>query len=175
MAGILLMALIVVPIAEIALFIEVGGFIGFWPTMSIIILTALAGTALLRQQGVAILRKAQASLEENRFPIDVVFDGLCLLVAGALLLTPGFFTDAVGLLLFVPPVRLAIGRTLAQYLMARGSVDIGAAGSFSGPRPGNVIDGEFQDITPNGDGLQGDGRPKEDPEDLAPRPRSGKD
>lgn len=171
MGGILLIALIVVPIAEIALFIEVGGFLGFWPTMSIIILTALAGTALLRQQGLAVLRKAQASLEENRFPIDVVFDGLCLLVAGVLLLTPGFFTDTVGFSLFVPPVRAALGRALAQYLAARGSVEVGAPGSFSGPRPENVIDGEFQDITPNGEAPQGDGRRNEDPEDPPPRSR----
>ncbi len=164
MGGILLIALIVVPIAEIGLFIEVGGLLGFWPTMSIIILTALAGTALLRLQGLAVLRKAQASLEENRFPIDVVFDGLCLLVAGALLLTPGFFTDTVGLLLFVPPVRAAIGKALARVLVARGSVEFRSNGSFSGPRPGNVIDGEFQDITPN-----------EDPEGPPPRRKPGKD
>ena len=160
MGGILLIALIVVPIAEIGIFMEVGGLIGFWPTMSIIILTALAGTALLRRQGLAVLRKAQASLKENRFPIDVVFDGLCLLVAGVLLLTPGFFTDAVGLLLFVPPVRAVIGRALARVLAARGNVEIHSTGSFSGPRPGNIIDGEFQDITPNGD-----------PEDLPPPPK----
>ena len=174
MGSILLIALIVVPIAEIALFIEVGGFIGFWPTMAIIILTALAGTTLLRRQGLAVLRKAQASLEENRFPIDVVFDGLCLLVAGVFLLTPGFFTDTVGLLLFVPPVRAAIGRALAQVLAARGGVEIQGAGSFSGPRPGNVIDGEFQDITPDGETPQGDGRRNEDPEDPPPLPRPGK-
>ena len=165
MAGILLLALIVVPIAEIGLFIEVGGLIGFWPTMGIIILTALTGTALLRQQGMAVLRKAKASLEENRFPIDVVFDGLCLLVAGVLLLTPGFLTDMAGFLLFVPPVRAAIGRALARGLAARGRVDIHSAGAFSGPHPGQVIDGEFQDITPNGEAPQGNKQPKEGPED----------
>ncbi|MCH8237188.1 MAG: FxsA family protein [Proteobacteria bacterium] len=175
MGAILLIVLIVVPIAEIALFIEVGGFIGFWPTMGIIILTALAGTALLRRQGLAVLRKAQASLEENRFPIDVVFDGLCLLVAGVFLLTPGFFTDTVGLLLFVPPVRAAIGRALARGLAARGGMEIHGAGLFSGSRPGNVIDGEFQDITPDGEPPLEDGRRKEDSEDPAPHPKPGKD
>ncbi|MCH7863714.1 MAG: FxsA family protein [Proteobacteria bacterium] len=175
MGAILLIVLIVVPIAEIALFIEVGGFIGFWPTMGIIILTALAGTALLRRQGLAVLRKAQASLEENRFPIDVVFDGLCLLVAGVFLLTPGFFTDTVGLLLFVPPVRAAFGRALARVLAARGGMEIHGAGLFSGSRPGNVIDGEFQDITPDGEPPLEDGRRKEDSEDPAPHPKPGKD
>ena len=96
--GLLFILLLVVPIVEIALFIKVGGLIGVWPTIGIVIATALAGAALLRRQGLATLRSARASLADNRFPIDEVFDGLCLAVAGALLLTPGFFTDAVGLL-----------------------------------------------------------------------------
>lgn len=149
MVGFLFFLLLTVPIIEIALFIEIGGLIGVGPTIAIVILTALAGAALLRQQGLATLRSARASLEQNRFPIDEVFDGLCLALAGALLLTPGFFTDAVGLLLFLPPVRAVIRRRLAQYLAEHAEVEVHAAGTTAewGPGPGPVIDGEYRDIS----------------------------
>ena len=114
MGAILFIALVTVPIIEIAIFLEVGDFIGFWPTMGVIVLTAFIGATLLRWQGLATLRKAQASLEQNRFPMEEVFDGLCLLVAGVLLLTPGFFTDAVGFFLFVPVFRRFLARHVAR-------------------------------------------------------------
>ncbi|MGB1548494.1 MAG: FxsA family protein, partial [Alphaproteobacteria bacterium] len=82
----LFLLLLITPLIEIAVFIEVGGFIGLWPTLGIVLLTAMLGTALFRIQGIGILRQAQASLEANRFPAREVFDGLCLLVAGALLI-----------------------------------------------------------------------------------------
>ncbi|NQV85359.1 MAG: FxsA family protein [Rhodospirillales bacterium] len=147
MGAIILAAFIAVPIIEITLFIEVGGRIGLAPTVGVVILTALAGTALLRHQGLATLRKAQASLQENRFPMDEVFDGLCLVVAGALLLTPGFFTDAIGLSLFVPPFRTLLRRRITAFLIARGSVEVHTSGFNSE----TVIDGEFEDITPEHD------------------------
>ncbi len=145
MGIILFFILVVVPIIEIAIFIEIGGLIGFWPTMGVVVLTALAGTTLLRRQGLATLRKAQASLENNRFPLDEVFDGLCLVVAGALLLTPGFFTDGIGLFMFVAPFRTILRRGLGRILIARGIVGVPASGLNEGPGP--VIDGEFEDIT----------------------------
>lgn len=165
MAGFLFIAFITVPIAEIAVFLEVGDIIGFWPTIGIVVLTAFAGTVLLRQQGLATLRKAQASLEQNRFPIDEVFDGVCLLVAGVLLLTPGFVTDAVGLLLFVPPARAVLRRLMARFIATRGTVEIHAAGRPPDWGGGTTIDGEFQDITPKNEGPrhldQGDRGPKD--------------
>ena len=102
MAIVLLAAFIAVPVIEIALFIEVGGRIGLWSTVAIVIVTAFAGTTLLRIQGLSVLRRAQESATRNELPVQEVFDGLCLLVAGVLLLTPGFFTDALGFTLFVP-------------------------------------------------------------------------
>jgi len=148
MVGLLFIVLLAVPIVEIALFVEIGGLIGLWPTIAIVIATALAGAALLRMQGLATLRSARASLAENRFPIDEVFDGLCLAVAGALLLTPGFFTDAVGLLLFVPPVRAEIRRRVAAYVAARAEVEIHAAGATAEWQSGPVINGEYRDVSP---------------------------
>ena len=141
-----------VPIIEIAVFIEVGGRLGLWPTLATIILTAMAGTALLRQQGLATLQRVHESLEANRFPMAEVFDGLCLLVAGALLLTPGFVTDAAGLLLFVPAVRVALRQAFGRYLVASGRLDAWTEkpGPFASGGGGGdtVIDGEFHEVPP---------------------------
>ena len=149
MGVILFTAFVGVPILEIMLFIEVGGRIGLAPTIGVVILTAFAGTVLLRQQGLSTLRKAQAALEENRFPMDEVFDGLCLVIAGALLLTPGFFTDAVGLSLFMPPARALLRRWLGAFLVSSGRVEVHSQGFGADfdAGPGSVIDGEFEDIT----------------------------
>ena len=149
-----------VPIVEIAVFIEVGGRLGLWPTLAMIILTAMAGTALLRQQGLATLQRVRESLEANRFPMAEVFDGLCLLVAGALLLTPGFVTDAAGLLLFVPAVRVALRQAFGRYLVASGRLDAWTEkqGPFaSGGGGGTVMDGEYHEVPPeNAAGNTGD-------------------
>ena len=169
MGGIIFAAFVGVPILEIALFIEIGSAIGFWKTIGVVVLTALIGTALLQQQGLATLRKAQASLNESRFPMDEVFDGLCLIFAGALLLTPGFFTDAVGLLMFVPPFRAVLRRALGRFLAARGHVEVYGAGFSAGPDAGlgadRVINGDFKDITADTD----------DPEKSAPNKRLPED
>ena len=155
----------VTPLVEIAVFIQVGERIGLWPTLAVVILTAVIGTALLRAQGLATLRRAQESLEQQAFPINEVFDGACLLFAGALLLTPGFVTDGVGFLLFVPAFRGLIRKMLAQYLVRSGRIFVSAHGTGSrngepgeGRRDGDVIDGEFTDITP----AAGDLPPKRD-------------
>lgn len=148
-----------VPIVEIAVFIEVGGRLGLWPTLATIILTAMAGTALLRQQGLATLQRVRESLEANRFPMAEVFDGLCLLVAGALLLTPGFVTDAAGLLLFVPAVRMALRQAFGRYLVASGRLDAWTEkpGPFVPGGGDTVIDGEYHEVPPeNAAGNNGD-------------------
>jgi len=150
----ILIAMIGVPIAEIAVFIDVGERIGLGPTLVVVVLTAIMGTALLRMQGFAVLIKAQASLQENRFPLNELFDGLCLVFAGALLLTPGFVTDSVGFLLFVPPFRALLRMWATRVFTARGQIHMGTTG---GPGPQHeprrdefgsiVIDGDFSDVT----------------------------
>lgn len=145
MALVLLLAFVAVPLVEIAVFIEVGGWIGLWPTLAIVIVTAVAGTWLLRMQGLATFAKAQDSLARQEFPVHEVFDGLCLLFAGALLLTPGFVTDTLGFLLFVPAVRSMLRKAIWRYLKSTGKVTINMGGY--GP-DGDVIDGDFQDVTP---------------------------
>ncbi len=141
MAIILLLAFILTPLIEIAVFIEVGGWIGLWPTLAIVAITAIAGTWLLRAQGLATFARAQDSLARQQFPVHEVFDGLCLLFAGALLLTPGFVTDSIGFILFVPPVRAWLRGMVWHYLQSAGKVRTTAQGD-------TVIDGDFHEINP---------------------------
>lgn len=138
--------LVGVPIIEIALFIEVGGWIGLWPTIAIVILTALLGTALLRQQGFAALADLQGRLAEGRDPRSALAHGAMILVAGIVLLTPGFFTDAIGFLLLVPPVRDAVIR----YVGAKVDVRMAGAATRTGdPRADQAtINTDYVDVTP---------------------------
>ncbi|MCR9219471.1 MAG: FxsA family protein [Alphaproteobacteria bacterium] len=170
---VLLILFIAVPIAEIALFIEIGGLIGLWPTLATILVTALVGATLVRAQGLAALSRAQAALAEDRFPVEEVVTGVCLLIAGALLLTPGFLTDALGFALLIPPLRRSIGAALIRTAQRspRFTMQGGPAGgpgpqgpgdprrdprrdSRGGPRRGPdgrpIIDGEFQEVDPEG-------------------------
>jgi UPF0716 protein FxsA len=173
MAIVLLALFVAVPVIEIALFIEIGGLIGLWWTIAIVILTAFAGTTLLRLQGLAVLQRAQESAARNELPVAEVFDGLCLLVAGVLLLTPGFFTDALGFLLFLPPFRRTAGRLIWSWLVRSGRVTVSGGGFGPGPtgpgpgapggsRGGPVIEGEYEEVDPEAKdrGRLGPGGPK---------------
>lgn len=153
----LLIAFIAVPVIEIALFIQVGGFIGLWPTLLIVILTAIAGTYLVRSQGRMALSQLQQSFGDLRDPTEPLVHGAMILFSGALLLTPGFFTDAVGFALLVPAIR----QSVFKYIRTRVNIQsFGTPGSNrqtdpQGPQGhGDVIDGDFvelpDDDTPKG-------------------------
>ncbi len=158
MGFILLFIMIAVPIGEIAVFIEAGDRLGLWPTLGLVILTAIIGTAFLRVQGLGVLRRVQDSLARGEMPVSEMFDGLCLLIAGALLLTPGFITDGVGFALLIAPFRRAVAAQIAAHLLRSGRTTIwsgnGAAGMGGHHPPGKgaarhgpVIDGEFEDVS----------------------------
>ncbi|MGB0695698.1 MAG: FxsA family protein [Rhodospirillaceae bacterium] len=132
MALFLLAAFIGVPILEIALFIQVGGFLGLLPTLGIVILTAVIGTFLMRQQGLATLNKARTTMNSGAMPLRELFDGACLLVSGVLLLTPGFFTDGLGFLLLLPPFR----DVLREFLGKRVQLHATQGGFQAGMGPG---------------------------------------
>ncbi|MCV6068867.1 FxsA family protein, partial [Escherichia coli] len=97
MFPILLLAFIFVPIIEIGLFIQVGGFLGLWPTIALVLITAFVGASLVRSQGIQTLMSVQGRLEQGEIPAQQIFEGVMLAVAGVLLLTPGFMTDALGM------------------------------------------------------------------------------
>ena len=139
----LLIAFIAVPFIEIGLFIQVGDAIGPWPTLLIVLLTAIAGTALVRSQGTQVLRTLQGSFQAMQDPTEPLAHGAMILFAGALLLTPGFFTDAFGFLLLFPPFRNFITKMIRSRLKS-------ANMKFSPheTEPDNtIIDAEYADIS----------------------------
>lgn len=144
----LLLIFIVVPIVEIGLFIQVGGAIGLWPTLAIVILTAIAGTALMRAQGIMTLKRLQNSLSDGTNPADPMAQGAMILVAGVLLLTPGFFTDGLGFALLLPPVRTMLIRWAASRIGTGGFTfttnTMGGDQSPKRPPQGSqTIDGDY--------------------------------
>lgn len=144
----LFLAFLAVPLIEITLFIQIGGAIGLGWTLFIVITTAILGTYLVRQQGLRTLEKLRASVNELHDPTEPLVHGAMILFAGALLLTPGFFTDALGFSLMIPQVRSWMFQTMRSR--------INVAGFATGPqhaqrrahRP-DVIDADYQDVTPD--------------------------
>ncbi|MCV6574313.1 MAG: FxsA family protein [Cohaesibacter sp.] len=120
--------LLIVPILEIGVFILVGGQIGVAYTLLGIVLTAIIGSFLLRKQGLALLTQVQSEFHQGNVPGKALAHGVMLLVAGLLLLTPGFVTDSLGFLLFVPPIRDGIW----HFFAARLSVQSFTSGSSAG-------------------------------------------
>lgn len=115
----LFVILIIVPLIEIGLFVQVGGAIGLFPTLAIVVATAAAGTLLLRSQAALVFQDIVSSVNSGQDPSKHLLHGLLVFAAGLLLLTPGFFTDAVGLALMFPPVREALLRWARQHLFER--------------------------------------------------------
>lgn len=167
----LFLIFLVVPIVEIALFIQAGQLIGLWPTIAITIGTAIAGSFLMRVQGFATLNRFSQAAQRGEVPVTPVIDGIGIFAAGLLLLTPGLLTDTIGLLLFVPPFRRALAKWAFGKALASGRVHVRTygAGSDGGPKPqapprggkgfrksDDVIDAEFETIDPkdNGDGAE---------------------
>ena len=101
-------ALLIIPLLEIAAFVIIGGQIGVFATLALVVVTAIIGSILLRIQGFGLINRIQTEMNARRVPARELVHGVMLLVAGVLLLTPGFVTDAAGFLLFVPPVRDAV-------------------------------------------------------------------
>lgn len=132
--GLLVVLFIVVPIVELYVIIQVGQWIGIWPTLALLLADALLGSLLLRHQGRGAWRRFNAALAERRFPGREVADGLMIAVGATLLLTPGFITDVFGFLLLLPPTR-AIARRLLRGYAARRFVVVGMGGVPRGAPP----------------------------------------
>lgn len=160
----LFLAFLLVPLIEIGLFIQVGGLIGLFPTLAIVIITAVIGTWLVRSQGLRAMGDLQGSFSRLEDPTTPLAHGAMILLAGALLLTPGFFTDAVGFALLTPAFR----KMVLTYISRRVSVTRFEMGGRPGARPGpqagprpdmrqnpqhsskdDVIDGEFTELGQN--------------------------
>lgn len=101
----LLLLLILIPTFEIGVFLLAGNTIGFWPTISLIILTGILGAYLAKKQGMEAIRRAQLDMNYGQVPGEAILDGICILIGGIFLLTPGFISDTIGFLLLIPKTR----------------------------------------------------------------------
>ena len=179
MGLLLLAALIGVPLIEIGLFIEIGGWIGLWPTLALVVLTAMIGSWQLRAQGLATLARGREQLDRGQLPARELFDGFCLVIAGALLLTPGFMTDTIGLALFVPGFRDWLRQYLARRMEAATETRVWVDGEEIRPgQPrrdggsgsgGRVIEGEYRDVSDKTDDDPPAGNPPGKPSGGSPR------
>jgi UPF0716 protein FxsA len=144
----LLLLFIAVPLLELVVLIRVGQLIGLWPTVLIVVVTAIAGTAILHRQGFLTLNRALASIERGVLPVGPVTEGVMLLLAGGLLLTPGLITDGVGLLLLVPLLRRKLALWTFKRLIKRGGSRTGPPGGRGegAASEGIVIEGEFERV-----------------------------
>lgn len=135
-------AFLAIPLIEITLFILVGRWIGLWPTLAIVIFTAVTGTLLIRSQGARALADISRSLATLTDPVRPLAQGAMILLAGAFLITPGFFTDALGLLLLLPPVRQAVFDALSRRMIGATQVRYRTTPQDHG----EVIDGDYEEL-----------------------------
>jgi UPF0716 protein FxsA len=144
----LVLLFIVVPIAELAVVIQVGQAIGVWWTIALLIADSILGSILMRHQGRVAWRRFNEALQEGRVPAREVLDGALIMFGGALLLTPGFITDILGLLLLIPPTRVIVRKVLAARLSHRMVITMTNPNPNPNPRqrPDDVIDGSAVDI-----------------------------
>jgi UPF0716 protein FxsA len=139
---ILLLIVLVIPFAEIYLLLGVGSIIGAFPTILLVVFTAVLGAWLLRQQGFTTFRRFQESLARGEIPAYEMVEGPLILVGGALLLTPGFITDVLGLACLIPATR----KKIAQYIIEHYLVVAEASAGFGQTKAAesNVLEGEFR-------------------------------
>ena len=150
------LALIALPMLELALLIKTGQVIGFWATLGLVVAAAVLGAAIMSRQGISVARRTREAIAQGRPPVGPVLDGAFLLLAGALLISPGFITDVMALALLVPPIRRKVARWCVRRLAERAHVQVevheptadrgrrtGAAAS-EGQVDGPVIEGEFE-------------------------------
>ena len=140
-----------IPLIEIALFVVIGGRIGLLATIGIVILTGIIGAAVISWQGLTVMETAQRDLAQDKLPVQSVVEGVLLLAAAMMLITPGFATDAMGFALAIPPVRHALAKFLRKHTLAKVVVTSSRpdgrwhGGPHAGDGDGPIIEGEIID------------------------------
>jgi len=129
---ILFAVFLLVPLVEIAFFVLIGNAIGLWPTLAGVLLTAVLGSLILRWQGLQLINEIRTSMGAGQLPARALADAMMVAMAGILLLTPGYFSDLIGILLLIPPVRTLIYRLLASRVQVVATT--ASAGYSFGPR-----------------------------------------
>ena len=147
---------ITVPVIEIYFLIQVGSVIGAFPTVGLIMLTALLGAGLIRVQGMRTIQRIQASLARGEIPAADIIEGGVLLLSGVFLLTPGFVTDAIGFVCLIPPLRrkFALILIMSQFIQQKPS------------QPNDSYRQGFRGVNRDADVIEGEFKRESDPEDL---------
>ena len=138
MFGWLILLFIFVPLADLALLIKVGAVLHFFPTVALVITTGILGAGLARRQGLRTLAAINSELESGHVPTDQLLEGLMILLAGAVLITPGFLTDLMGLALLIPPVRRVVRVALVRHFKSRiaaGRIQVSSTFTSEEPDP----------------------------------------
>lgn len=132
-----------IPLVELAIFGAVSEEIGVWTALLFALLTAIIGGNLVRLQGLSTISSMQQSMDRGQMPLSEMFDGFCLVAAGALLITPGFLTDAIGFALLVPAVRSALRHVIKNH--TNWGVEVHGTGSTR-PHDPTIIEGEYETV-----------------------------
>jgi UPF0716 protein FxsA len=151
----LVILFVLVPIAELAILIQVGQAIGVWWTIALLVADSILGSLLMRSQGRAAWRRFGEATRAGRVPAREVLDGVLVIFGGALLLTPGFISDFLGLLLLLPPTRAVVRGILVRRLAHRMAASLART-----PPPGGPGAPRRADLPPRDDVIEGHGRPR---------------
>lgn len=142
--------LVLLPILELLLLVKTGQKVGFWATLAMVVGAGILGAFVLSRQSRGALRRAAKAIEEGRPPVADALDSAFLMMAGLLLITPGFLSDAVGLLLLIPPLRRWLGRSTVGRVIERSGLDAEAQTPRASPvyeGKGPIIEGEFERLS----------------------------
>jgi UPF0716 protein FxsA len=147
---VLVLLFLVLPVVDIWLLVQIGHRIGFWPTFAMLVVTAIIGVQLAKAEGLRVLQKVQRAFAEGHAPERELVSGLLVFVGGALLVVPGLISDALGIVLLVPPTRALVARLLRRRwanAIAAGRIVVDVAG-MGGPvrRERDDLDDEIIDV-----------------------------
>ena len=136
---------ILIPFIEIYVFMQVGDEIGILTTLLLAFMTAILGGIIIKYQGIATLRAVQESVQHGKAPVAEIFDGFCLVAAGATLITPGFVTDTIGFLLLIPAVRRFLQHHIGKHIEMRNMNDINPGDPYPPQNP-DIIEAEYMRV-----------------------------
>ena len=148
MALFLVLVFVVAPLVELAVIVQVAGTIGAFNTIGLLVVVSLVGAWLARREGIGVVRRIQAALDRGQMPSAEVADGGLILFAGALMIAPGFVSDALAILLLLPPTRALVRGPLMRYVGRRSRVTVmsGAGGRGGRPGPGGADTDDVWDV-----------------------------
>jgi len=149
-----LIIFVIIPMLEIMVFMQVGREVGFFTTLFLAFLTAIIGGAIVRHQGMQTIVSMRTAMDRGKIPLSEIFDGFCLVAAGAMLITPGFVTDTLGFSLLIPPVRTLLREVIRKHTNWYAEGEAGQRYRNHSTHSGNAHSSPFAD--PHGDIIEGE-------------------